>query len=183
MNIYKNNIRKVAKPVTFMLVLMFAMLSSVTAYGAGVGIAKVNDAVLKKTQVFEALETFESNYDWDETIYINPEDDYVPNTVYVNEDIMLLGNGSIDWNVPVGTRYVTGAIWLTEGTVVQIACTGTPADCTYWFGLMYPSSALAVAEGCGAGARGFTVPSSGLYRILVENRSSQVIHVVGGYQY
>ena len=48
---------------------------------------------------------------------------------------------------------------------------------------MYPSSTLAVSEGCGAGSREFTVPSSGLYRVLVENRSSQVIHVGGYYQY
>ena len=186
MNIYKNNVRKVAKPVTFLLVLVFALTSSVTAYGAGVGLAKVNDEVLKATQDFSAsdpLEGFSTTDDWSDIMYISPEEDHVPNTVYINDGIMTLGEGSISWDVPVGTRYVTSAIYLTKGTIVQIACTATPSDCTYWFGLMYPSSTLAVSEGCGSGSRDFTVPSSGLYRILVENRSSQVIHVGGYYQY
>lgn len=103
--------------------------------------------------------------------------------VYVNDGIMTLGSGSIAWDVPANTRYVTSSIYMTEGTIVSIACTARPSDCTYWFGLMYASSTCNVVEGTGSGAHDFTVPSNGYYRIMVENRSSETITVTGGYQY
>jgi len=103
--------------------------------------------------------------------------------IYINDDVMLLGQGTIDWDVPVGTRCVSGSIYLAKGTVVQIACTAIPSNCTYWFGLMHANSNCTVVEGTGSGAHDFTVSSSGYYRIMVENRSSQAISVTGGYSY
>ena len=164
---------------------MFMLLSSVTAYAAGIELAEVNDRYLKETQaVYDGNDFHLLEQEWSEVTYISPEDAYVPNTVYVNEDVMTLGNGTIDWDVPAGTRYVTAAYYMTKGTEVEIATTATPDDVTYWIGIMYPSSAVAIAEGTGFGGSTFTVPATGYYRILVENRSAtQVLSVYGMYSY
>lgn len=178
---YIANMRRVAKSVTFAGVMVFALLSTSVAYAAGIGTSMVSDAVLKETQNVTQFGEFEDFSGWSDEMLI-PASDAV-DIVYINDGIMTLGSGTVDWNVPVGTRYVTSSIYLTEGTVVQLACTGTPSNCTYWFGLMHANSDCSVVEGSGYGAHGFTVPSTGYYRIMVENRSSQEIHVVGAYQY
>ena len=184
MEIYRKNMRKVAKPVTMALVMMFVMLSSVTAYASGIELAEVNDRYLKETQPKYVDSIFEVTADWSEVTYIPAEDAYVPDIVYVNEDIMTLGSGTIDWEVPAGTRYVTAAYYMKAGTVVQIATTAAPSNVTYWIGVMYPDSGIAISEGTGAGSAEFTIPATGYYRILVENRSStQVLDVTGSYRY
>ena len=178
---YRKNVKKITKPLTMALVMMFALLSTVTAYAAGLEIAEASDSELKSTQQIAIDEGFEGEDGWSDEMLIEPSD--VPNIVYVNDGIMLLSGGTIDWDVPAGTRYVTTSIYMTKGTIVSIACTARPSDLTYWFGLMYASSACNVVEGSGSGAHDFTVPSNGYYRIMVENRSSQTIHVGGYYQY
>lgn len=184
MQMNRKNMRKVSKSVTMALVMMFVMLSSVTAYAAGVELAEVNDEHLKETQVKVEDRLFETSTGWDSISYIPADEADVPNIVYINEGIMTLGEGTFSWDVPAGTRYVTGALYLKKGTVVQIATTAAPTNVTYWIGLMYPSSAIAIAEGTGSGHADFTVPSTGLYHVLVENRSStQTLHVVGSYLY
>lgn len=181
---YRSNMRKVSKPVTMVLVMMFVMLSSVTAYGAGIGLAEVNDRYYKNNLVLHTSETALEDYNWSEVTYVEAEDAYVPNIVYINDGIMPLGSGTIDWDVPAGTRYVTGAIYLTKGTVVDIAATGSPRTVTFWIGLMYPDASIAISEGAGVGGASFTVPSTGYYRVMVENRSStQTLSVLGSYQY
>ncbi len=178
---YRKNVKKITKPLTMALVMVFALLSTVTAYGAGLEIAKASDDELKKTQNVSQYGVFEKTEGWSEEMFIPASD--VPNIVYINDGIMTLSGGSIDWNVPTGTRYVTTSIYMAKGTKVQIACTATPDDCTYWFGIMHANSDCDVVEGSGSGAHDFTISSSGYYRIMVENRSSQQIHVMGNYQY
>ena len=181
MNNYIANMRRVAKSVTFAGVMVFALLCSTTAYAAGAGIAKVGDESLKETQNVGLDGEFSRTVQWSEEMSI-PANDAV-NIVYINDGIMELGEGSFTWDVPVGTRYVTSSIYMAKGTEVQIVCSSTPSNCTYWFGLMHANSDCTVVEGSGAGSHHFTVPSSGYYRIMVENRSSQSIHVIGSYQY
>lgn len=178
---YRANMRRVTKSVTFAGVMVFALLSSTVAYAAGVGASELNDARLKETQNVGQFGTFQNEDIWSDEILIPAND--VVNIVYVNDGIMTLGSGTIDWDVPVGTRYVTSSIYLTEGTVVSIACTGRPTDCVYWFGLMHANSDCSVVEGSGSGGHDFTISSTGYYRIMVENRSSQTISVMGTYQY
>jgi len=173
--------RRMAKSVTFAWVMVFAMLSTVTAHAAGVGVSVAADKNLIATQNVGQQGDFESGYDWSDEMLIPAND--VVDIVYINDGIMTLGSGTIDWSVPAGTRYVTSSIYMAKGTVVQIACTALPSTCTYWFGIMAANSDCYVVEGSGQGAHAFTVPSSGYYRIMVENRSIQSINVTGGYSY
>lgn len=178
---YRTSGKKIAKSVTVALTVVFAMLSSVTAHAAGVGFAKVNDALLEDSQEVVAFEEFVVAEGWSDEMVVETSDSV--NIVYINDGIMTLGQGSFDWDVPVGTRYVTSSIYLTAGTEVQIACTALPTNCTYWFGLMHSSSTCYVVEGSGMGAHVFTVPSSGYYYVMVENRGSSVLSVNGSYAY
>lgn len=178
---YRTSGKKIAKSVTVALTVVFAMLSSVTAHATGVGFAKVNDALLEDSQELVVFDDFADTNGWSEEMVIESSD--AVEIVYINDGIMLLGQGSIDWDVPTGTRYVTASIYLTKGTEVQIACTASPSNATYWFGLMHSSSTCYIVEGSGAGSHTFTIPSSGYYYVMVENRSSQTIHAMGSYQY
>ena len=178
---YRANTKKAAKAVAVAWVMVVAMLSTVTAHAAGSELAELGDERLKESQIVGQYGDFDDYGTWSEEMLVPASD--IVKTIYINDDIMTLGAGTIDWDVPVGTRCVSGSIYMSAGTVVSIACTGRPSNCTYWFGLMYASSECAVVEGSGSGAHDFTVPSNGYYRIMVENRSSSAMHVTGGYQY
>lgn len=178
---YRTSGEKIAKSVTVALTLVFAMVSSVTAHAAGIGVAEANDAFLKDNQEVVAYEEFSVTEGWSDEMVVETSEDV--EIVYITDGIMYLGSGNISWEVPAGTRYVTSSIYMAEGTEVHIACSASPTDCTYWFGLMAASSTCYIVEGTGAGSHVFTVPSSGYYRIMVENRSSETITVNGGYSY
>ena len=178
---YRTNMRRVAKSVTFAWVMIFALVSSVTAYAAGEEIVEAGDKALLETQQVERQGGFEESTGWSEEIFVPAGD--VPEMVYFNDDIMLLGAGTFDWNVRAGVRGVGNSIYLTAGTEVQIACTATPSNCLYWFGLMNANTDCYIVEGTGSGSHTFTIPSNGYYRIMVENRSTQQIRVMGTYQY
>lgn len=178
---YRTSGKKIAKSVTVALTLVFAMVSSVTAHAAGIGVAEANDKFLEENQEIVMFEDFVPVEDWSDEMVVETSEDV--EIVYVNDVIMTLAGSTFSWSVPVGTRYVTSSIYFTEGTEVQIACTATPNDCVYWFGLMAASSTCYVVEGTGSGSYDFTVPSSGYYRIMVENRGDEVLNVSGSYQY
>ena len=178
---YRNSSKKIAKSVTIALTVVFAMLSSVTAHAAGVGVAETSDKYLKEKQELIEFEDFAENTGWSEEMVIEPSD--AVEIVYINDGIMTIGQSTFDWDVPVGTRYVTASIYMTKGTEVQIVCSASPSNATYWFGLMHSSSTCYIVEGSGAGSHTFTIPSSGYYHIMVENRSNNVLSVAGAYTY
>ncbi len=177
---YRTNMKRVAKSVTFAWVMVFAMISSVTAHAAGIWALEKNDDFLRESQVVTYYAD-DATGDWSDIMTF--EDSDAVNIVYINDGIMVLGNGTFNWEVPVATRYVTNSIYLAKDQEIQIACTATPTDCLYWFGIMHPSSAVSVVEGTGYGARAFTAPSSGYYRVLIENRGSSVLRAAGSYTY
>ena len=178
---YRASGKKIAKSVTVVLTVVFAMLSSVTAHAAGIGVAKANDKFLEENQELVAFDEFKDVSDWSEEMMVEADDDI--KTIYRDDIVVTRAGSTFSWEVPAGTRYVTSSIYFSEGTEVQIACTASPSDCTYRFGLMHSSSTCYIVEGSGMGAHAFTVPSSGYYRVMVENRGSVTLSVNGGYSY
>ena len=181
---YKVNMKKMATSTAIAWTLIFAIFSTVTAHAAGIKIAEANDDLLRENQVVSqyAADTNDENVgNWSDIMEL--ENTNPVEIIYMNDGIMTLGGSSFDWNVPVATRCVTGAIYFTAGTQVQISCTATPNTCLYWFGIMHPSSAVSVVEGTGPAAKTFTIPSNGYYRVLVENRGSTELRAMGSYQY
>lgn len=183
MSKYKKHLNGKKALVATALVMLFAVISTTTAYAAGITVAKVSDHIYKETQVIDNIGLFEENEGWSEEIFIPAEQAKNPNTVYMDDVVMPIGDGTFDWDVPVGTRYVTGYLFMNSGTQVQVACTGTPSDCWYWLGIMHPNNSISIIEGCGAGSRTFTTNSTGLHRVMVENRGDVVLHATGVYTY
>ena len=184
MSINSKKFRTSSKAVMVLLSMVFVLAGTVTSYAAGTKVAEQADGEFKKTQEIAATADFTSTDIWSDEFVVTEADSAGVETIYNESEIMLLGGDSFYWTVPVGTRYVTSSIYLSKGTVISIACTARPSDCTYWFGLMKMSdNSATVVEGSGTGGHDFTISSSGFYRVMVENRSSQEITVSGGYNY
>ncbi len=182
MNKYGKKNKKTPKVVTAALVMAFILTSTCTSYAAGVEIAQKNDEVFKETQEINMSELAETS-DNLEQFTVSAEDNALVVEYCPEEDIALCGGNSFDWTIPVGTRYTTTQKWFSKGTQVTIAVTVSPSDVTYWFGLMYPNGSSTVSETKGGASNTFEVPSSGFYRVMVENRGSKEIRAIGGYTY
>ena len=182
MNKYGKKNKKTPKVVTAALVMAFILTSTCTSYAAGVEIAQKNDEVFKETQEINMSELAEAS-DNLEQFTVSAEDNALVVEYCPEDDIALCDGKSFDWTIPVGTRYTTTQKWFSKGTQVTIAVTVSPSDVTYWFGLMYPNGSSTVSETKGGASNTFEVPSSGFYRVMVENRGSKEIHAFGGYSY
>lgn len=175
---------KISKVLSMALVTAFVLLSTTTAYAAGTAMAKISDKVYESTEVIEvqSIENTSENTEAEQFIVTAEESADVP-TVYMESDIMLLGSGSFDWNVPAGTRYVTGQIYLNKGDEVSVVCTAKPSSSVYWYGIQLPNGNSKVSQTTGNGSSTFEITSSGYYRVMVQNLSDVEIHAVGSYLY
>ena len=183
-NKYTKKVKKVSKVVTAVLVLCFAMASTVTSYAAGVGISKINDVVLKEMQVIDTNNEFaEDTGTWSDEFEVTAEESQGVEIIYMDSEIMPLSGESFDWSVPSGVRIVSSMIYLSKGSQITIVCTAQPNNKLYWYGLQKPSGNCTVCEGTGAGNHTFTAETSGFYRVMVENRSDTDIRAIGGYTY
>ena len=180
----RKNFRTSSKAAMTLLVAVFILASTVTSYAAGLKLAESNDKEFKVTQEVEVtVDNTEIDADLEEFV-VTAEESKDVEIVCVGEDVMTLGGASFYWTVPVGTRYVTSAIYLSKGTVISIACTSKPSNCTYWYGLMRAAdNSSTVVETSGTSGHDFTISSSGYYYVMVENRSSEEITVGGSYNY
>ena len=182
MNKYGKKNKKTPKIVTAALVMTFILASTCTSYAAGVEIAQKNDEVFKETQVV-GVEKYSVAAQSGEEFMVSAEDNALVVEYCPEEVIAPYAGNTFDWVIPVGTRYTTTQKWFSKGTEVSIAVTVSPSDVTYWFGLMYPNGSSSVCEISGVGSHTFTVPSSGFYRVMVENRGSKEITALGAYSY
>lgn len=175
---------KISKVLSTVLVTAFILLSMTTAYAAGTAMAKISDKVYESTEVIEvqSIENDAENTEPEQFIVTAEESADVP-TVYMESDIMLLGSGSFDWNVPAGTRYVTGQIYLKKGDVISVSCNARPTSSVFWYGIQLPNGNSKVSQVTSSGSSDFEITSSGYYRVMVQNLSDVEIHAVGSYIY
>ncbi len=178
------NAGKVSKLATTLLLTAFVLLSTSTAYAAGTAMAKISDKVYESTEVIEVVSIKDNseNAQSEQFIVTAEESADVP-TVYMESDVMPLGAGNFDWNVPAGTRYVTGQIYLSKGDEISVACNAKPTSSTYWVGIVLPNGNSKVVQGSGSNGDEFEITSSGYYRVMVQNLSSVEIQAVGSYLY
>lgn len=182
-NKYNKKVNRVSKIVTAVLVLCFALTSTMTSYAAGVGISKINDAVLKETQTVRMKSDVLDTGNNSEEFTVSAEESEGVEIIYMESDIMPLSSETFSWNVPSGVRIVSGLLYFSKGTQVSIVCTAQPSDKVYWYGLQNPSGSCTVCERSGAGSHTFTAETSGFYRVMVENRSDTDITASGAYSY
>ncbi len=176
---------KLPKMATLALAATFVLLSTTTAYAAGIAMADVNDKVCEATEDVIIVEATNNGVEVlaEDQFIVSAEEYEDVTTVYMESDVMLLGMGSFAWNVPANTRYVTGQIYLSKGDVITIACNVKPTSSSYRYGIVLPSGSTKVASGTGVSSSDFEISTSGYYRVMVQNLSSASIEAAGTYTY
>lgn len=90
---------------------------------------------------------------------------------------------SFNWSVSPGTRMVSNQFWVTKGQTIHVAATAIPDNSTFWIGIMDGLNNARYVEGTGNLSHGFSITSSGHYRVFVQNRSSVQITAGGTYYF
>ena len=176
---FGKNRKRASRFVTAAIAMAFILISTISAYAAGMKLADVNDELYKKNM--------EVNTDANDvelkSFIVTPADD--PGVVIVEVEDMLdsCGMDNFDWTIKAGTRMTTGLKWMSKDTEVTISVTVDPSDCTFWYGLMDPNDNCNVCETTKGGSHTFTTKSTGFHRIMVENRSKKEIRAGGYYNY
>ena len=176
---FGKNRKRASRFVTAAIAMAFILISTISAYAAGMKLADVNDELYKKNM--------EVNTDVNDvelkSFIVTPADD--PDVVIIEmEDMLdLCGMDTFDWTIKAGTRMTTGLKWMSKDTEVTISVTVDPSDCTFWYGLMDPNDNCNVCETTKGGSHTFTTKSTGFHRIMVENRSKKEIRAAGSYNY
>ena len=176
---FGKNRKRASRFVTAAIAMAFILISTISAYAAGMKLADVNDELYKKN-----MEVAVDTEDIEEKPFIvTPADDPGVVIIEVEDMLDLCGTDNFEWTIKPGTRMTTGLKWMSKGTEVQLSVTVTPSDCTYWLGLMDPNDNCNVFERTGPSAGTLTTKSSGFHRIMVENRSKKEIKACGYYSY
>ena len=162
--------------------MAFILISTISAYAAGVKLADVNDELYKKNMEVDTVSGV-INDEAGVPFIVKPADDPGVEIVEVQDMLNQCGMDNFDWTIKVGTRYTTTLKWMSKGTEVTISVTVDPTDCTFWYGLMDPNDNCSVREAKRGGSATFTTTSTGFHRIMVENRSKKEIRAGGYYNY
>lgn len=182
------DIRKIKKGVTAMVAAAFVLANVTTIYAAGNKVADVHSTLYQSVEVLagesgavQDLEEFylpaENDTTYDALEYANPEAEIIMPALDEEELV------SINWTVSPGVRKASTTFHVDEGQRIAISTTVTPADCTYWIGIMDPGNDVRYVQGKGALAHEFEITKSGRYRVLVQNRSLVDITAGGSYMF
>lgn len=165
--------------------LVFAFTSVTPVYAAG------NKLTQMHHEVYLGMEsTADENVPADlEEVYLPAEEDNTYDILqYVNpeaETVMpLLDENelkSIDWTVSPNVRKVTTSFWVKAGQEISIAVAAAPGTCEFWIGIMNDGNDVRYVHGTGSLSHNFVIDESGLYRVLVQNRSKKTITASGSY--
>lgn len=179
---FGKNRKRASRFVTAAIAMAFILISTISAYAAGMKLADVNDELYKKNMEVDTVSGV-INDEAGVPFIVTPADD--PGVVIVEVEDMLgvCGMDNFDWTIKAGTRLTTGLKWMSKGTEVTISVTVDPTDCTFWYGLMDPNDNCSVREAQKGGSATFTTTSTGFHRIMVENRSKKEIRAGGYYNY
>lgn len=130
------------------------------------------EVVLEEQQI---LGVMDRTYDTLEYAY--PELEVISPLLSANE------MASFNWSVSPGTRMVSNQFWVTKGQTIHVAATAIPDNSTFWIGIMDGLNNARYVEGTGNLSHGFSITSSGHYRVFVQNRSSVQITAGGTYYF
>ena len=186
-----DQVKKHAKAVTVLGVFAFVMLSVTTTYAAGSKVADVHDFIYKNIEVTTEVPNLAEEAELEEHYISGTSDDTYEELVYANPEAEIISPlleanelQSFSWSVAAGTRTVTKTFYVASGKSISVSCTATPGTTTYWLGIMDKWNNVYYVEGKGSLAHTFTAPSSGKYRVLVQNRaSSGTLTASGSYCY
>ena len=163
-------------------------MSVTPIYAAGSEAANVHDDIYQNVEALTAdgseenvleeqqiLGVMDRSYDTLEYAY--PELEVISPLLSANEQV------AFNWSVSPGTRMVTNQFWVTKGQTIHVAATSTPDSSKFWIGIMDGLNNARYVEGSGNLSHGFSITSSGHYRVFVQNKSSVQINAVGSYYF
>ena len=179
---FGKNRKRASRFVTAAIAMAFILISTISAYAAGVKLADVNDELYKKNMEVDTVSGV-INDEAGVQFIVKPADDPGVEIVEVQDMLNQCGMDNFDWTIKVGTRFTTTLKWMSKGTEVTVSVTVDPTDCTFWYGLMDPNDNCSVREAKRGGSATFTTTSTGFHRIMVENRSKKEIRAMGSYNY
>lgn len=183
MNEY-GRVKITARGVMAAAAFVFALTSVTPVYAAGNKLTGVHHELYQDMEstdenVQTELEEFylpaEQDNTYDVLEYVNPEAEIVM-PILDEEEIK-----TIDWTVSPNVRKVTTSFWVKKGQAISIAVAATPGNCEYWIGIMNDGNDVRYVRGNGSLAYEFEIDDSGLYRVLVQNRSKKTITAAGNY--
>lgn len=182
-------VKKVAKGVTAFMAFTFTMFSVTTAYAAGTELAEVHDYLYKNTESI-AVEQDVAAEELEEFCLTASEDNSYSDVVYEETELKLITPlleenevVSFQWTVTPGVRHVSGKIRLKAGQKIVLSSVVTPADVTYWLGIMDDNGAVRCVEGTESMSHTFEIQKDDSYRVLVQNRGSKTLTAGGSYYY
>lgn len=181
-------IKTATRRTTPFFAFVFVMMSVTTTFAAGTQAAKLHDYIYKSVEETTAettgLAVFEEHYlpaaqdeSFADIVYANPELEIVSPMLNANELV------SFNWTVTPGTRHVSGTFYVKKGQTISVSATASPGTNTYWICIMDPFNNVRYVEGTGSLSHGFSITSSGNYRVGIQNRSDANITAAGSYSF
>lgn len=171
-----------------MMALVFTLTSVTTVYAASNEMAAAYDKLYQSVEVkaaetspSEKLKEFYLPASMDHTYevieYANPEAEFIMPAI--KEDEMI----SFNWEVSPGVRKVSTSFYVKAGQNIGISTSATPANSTYWIGIMDGLNSVRYVEGKGSMSHNFEITSSGRYRVLVQNLGNETLNAAGNYYF
>lgn len=182
--------KKVAKGVTAALTFAFAMLSVTTAYAAGNQMAAAHDYIYKRTEVIaenkdmggEELVEFFIPAEQDNSYTRIVEEQTGPGLIMplLEENEMVVFE---NWKIDGGVRHVSDKIKLKAGQKVAVSSVVSPANITFWMGIMNSDGDVWCVTSTGTAAYTFEAETDDSYRVFVQNRGYSKITASGSFYY
>ncbi len=88
---------------------------------------------------------------------------------------------NIEWTVGANTQKSTGTFYVSAGSSISVMVSVTPSNKTVKAGVIWPDGTRDYVSGSGVLYSTFTAPSSGYYKVFVENGNSTSVTVEGSY--
>ena len=88
---------------------------------------------------------------------------------------------NIEWTVGANTQKSTGKFYVSAGSIIAVTVSIEPSNKTVKAGVIWPDGTRDYVTGSGVLYAPFTAPSSGYYKVFVENGNSTSVTVEGSY--
>ncbi len=170
----------VKKSIALLIMSVFVVGSSMTAYAAG------SEFIDMQNDFYEATREFDNQNGNTLEEHVIPADQVRHDNEVIVQDAEMVPYDTwpVNWDVPAGKKYLTTSFKLTSGDKVSVAIVLSPDNKTVRVGLEYPDGSEHYVEGTAGLAHVFTVPTTGSgYHFYVENISDTEVNARGSYVY
>ena len=184
-NLQKVQKRKGRKLVVAMLCIVTVLSGSLSAFAAGEGVAALSDAAYQALENEEVSEVADSRVN-DGVEYIEEPSEVSDRPVIIYNPIAQYYStyAGLSWIVPANHIGETSYFSATNGGYIWITLQMEPADETVYVGIIEPTGRKRYVIVSGEVDHRFSLTITGVYKVYVENISTDTdVTVYGGYFY